>query len=361
MPDWIDTPDALRARLASPPAVIGLDTEFIRERTYWPLLALVQVALGDDGGDILLLDMLAPGMCEEFAPLLADASVLKVMHSASEDLIALQHACGAVPEPLFDTQAAAALCGLGAGRGYQKLVAEVTGIALDKGETRSDWLRRPLSESQLRYAADDVRHLHALHRRLHADLLANGRLDWLAEDSARQLAAAASEEPERWPHLAMRSAQFLDAAGQARLLRLLRWRELQARRSDKPRGWILDNELAFVLARANPPDPRAMQAQLDAAPKAPRGLRDALWQALSTPLADESEAPQARGDDRDKQQLRAMQDAVAATAAELGLPEGMLASRRVLEALQDGGGWNGTLGGWRREVLEARLAPLLQG
>ena len=361
MPDWIDTPDALRARLASPPAVIGLDTEFIRERTYWPLLALVQVALGDDAGDILLLDMLAPGMCEAFAPLLADTAVLKVMHSPSEDLVAFQRACGTLPTPLFDTQAAAALCGLGAGLGYQKLVAEVTGIALDKGETRSDWLRRPLSESQLRYAADDVRHLHALHRRLHADLLANGRLDWLAEDSARQLAAAASEEPERWPHLALRSAQFLDAAGQARLLRLLRWRELQARRSDKPRGWILDNELAVALARANPADPRAMQAQLDAAPKAPRSLRDALWQALSTPLADEADAPLARGDDRDKQQLRAMQDAVAATAAELGLPEGVLASRRVLEALQDGGGWNGTLGGWRREVLEARLAPLLQG
>ena len=232
MPDWIDTPDALRARLASPPAVIGLDTEFIRERTYWPLLALVQVALGDDAGDILLLDMLAPGMCEAFAPLLADTAVLKVMHSPSEDLVAFQRACGTLPTPLFDTQAAAALCGLGAGLGYQKLAAEVTGIALDKGETRSDWLRRPLSESQLRYAADDVRHLHALHRRLHADLLANGRLDWLAEDSARQLAAATSEEPERWPHLALRSAQFLDAAGQARLLRLLRWRELQARRSD---------------------------------------------------------------------------------------------------------------------------------
>lgn len=361
MPDWIDTPDALRARLATPPAVIGLDTEFIRERTYWPLLALVQVALGEGEDDILLLDMLAPGMPEAFAPLLADTAVLKVMHSPSEDLVAFQRACAALPTPLFDTQAAAALCGLGAGLSYQKLVAEVTGVALDKGETRSDWLRRPLSASQLRYAADDVRHLHALHRRLHADLAGNGRLDWLAEDSARQLAAAASGEPERWPHLTMRSAQFLDPAGQARLLRLLRWRELHARRSDKPRGWILDNELAFALARANPPDARALQAQLDAAPKSPRGLRDALWQALSTPLADEADAPLARGDDRDKQQLRAMQDAVAATASELGLPEGVLASRKVLEALQDGGGWNGTLGGWRRKVLEARLAPLLPG
>ena len=359
MPDWIDTPDALRARLSAPPAVVGLDTEFIRERTYWPQLALVQVALGEGDEQILLVDMLAPGMAEALAPVLANPAVLKVMHSPSEDLVAFQRACATLPGPMFDTQAAAALCGLGAGLGYQKLVAEVTGLTLDKGETRSDWLRRPLSQSQLRYAADDVRHLHFLHRRLHEQLATSGRLDWLAEDATRQLAAAASEDPERWPHLGLRSAQFLDAAGQARVLRLLRWRELQARRSDRPRGWILDNELAVTLARANPTDPQALQALLDAAPKAPRGLREALWEALSTPLADEVGMPLARGDDRDKKQLRALQDAVASAAAELGLPEGVLASRRVLEALQDGGGWNGVLGGWRRRLLEPRLAPLL--
>ena len=104
-----------------------------------------------------------------------------------------------------------------------------------------------------------------------------------------------------------------------------------------------------------------MQAQLDAAPKAPRGLRDALWDALSTPLPDEGEIPLARGEERDKKQMRALQDAVAATAAELGLPEGVLASRRLLESLQDGGGWTGALGGWRRALLEPRLAPLLGG
>ena len=361
MPDWINTPDALRARLSAPPAIVGLDTEFIRERTYWPQLALVQVALGEGDDDILLLDMLVPGMADAFSPLLADPAVLKVMHSPSEDLVAFQRSCGTLPSPMFDTQAAAALCGFGAGLGYQRLVAEVTGLALDKGETRSDWLRRPLSESQLRYAAEDVRHLHALHRRLHDQLAASGRLEWLAEDGARQLAAAASGEPERWPHLSLRSAQFLDPAGQARLLRLLRWRELQARRSDRPRGWILDNELAVSLARANPADERALQAHLDASPKAPRGLRDALWEALATALADEDAMPLARGDDRDRKQLRALQDVVASTAAELGVPEGVLASRRVLEALQDGGGWNGTLGGWRRRLLEPRLAPLLAG
>ena len=360
MSQWIDTPDALRARLAAPPASIGLDTEFIRERTYWPQLALVQIALGD-GGDVLLVDPLVPGMAEALVPLLVDPGVLKLMHSPSEDLVAFQHTCGVLPAPLFDTQAAAALCGIGGGMSYQKLVLAVTGVALEKGETRSDWLRRPLSASQLEYAADDVRHLHAMHASLQQQLNTLGRSSWLAEDSARQLANAANEEGDRWPHLAIRSAQFLDAPAQRRLLRLLRWREAHARRSDRPRSWILDNELAVTLARANPADPAALQAQLDATPKAPKSLRDPIWQALTTPLADEDEAPLARGEDRDKKQLRTMQDAVLAVAGELGVPEGVLASRKLLEALQDGGGWSGPLAGWRRGVLEARLQALLEG
>ena len=365
-PLWIDAPADLDARLHAPPERIGLDTEFIRERTYWPQLALVQIALGDSAeaasdGNILLVDPLLPGMCEALVPMLADPAVLKVMHSASEDLVAFKHACGVLPAPMFDTQIAAALAGVGGGMGYQKLVQAVTGVELAKGETRSDWLRRPLSPAQLDYAADDVRHLHALHRDLQSRLARNGRAAWLAEDSERQLANATSDDSDRWPHLAIRSAQFLDLDGQRRLLRLLRWRDAQARTSDRPRSWILDNELAVALARQKLDSRLRFDALLDGFPKAPRNLRTPLWDALITPLPDEAQAPPVRGDDRDKKQLRALQDAVAAVAAELGLPEGVLASRRLLEGLQDGNGWTGPLAGWRRAVLEPRLSPLLGG
>ncbi len=360
---WIDTPDALRVRTATLPPVIGLDTEFIRERTYWPQLALVQIALGDgddsaDAGNILLVDPLVPGMAEALVPLLCHPSVLKVMHSASEDLIAFRHACGVLPAPLFDTQIAAALTGTGAGMGYQKLVQAVTGVALAKGETRSDWLRRPLSDAQLEYAADDVRHLHALHRHLDAALEATSRSSWLQEDCARLLATSA-EDAERWPHLSLRSAQFLDPDGQRRLLRLLRWRDAYARRTDRPRNWILDNELAVAIARANPGDLLGLQTVFDATPKAPRSLTEAIFDALVTPLADEAASPSVRGDERDKTQLRKLQDAVALRTSELGLSDGILASRRLLEGLQDGGGWTGALAGWRRHALEAQLTPLL--
>lgn len=361
---WIDTPEALAARFAARPSVIGLDTEFVRERTYWPKLALVQIALhatgqpgDDDAIQVLLVDPLAPGMNAALSAVLADARILKVMHSASEDLIALRQACGVVPQPLFDTQMAAALAGLGAGLGYQKLVQLVEGVTLAKGETRSDWLRRPLSDAQLEYAADDVRHLHALHAELAARLDALGRGDWLRQDCARMVSNAARDDIERWPHLPLRAAQFLDIAGQRRLLRLLRWRDAHARTSDRPRSWILDNELAVALARTPPADAAALQQRLDAEPKAPRKLGAALWQALTTPLADEDQAPPIRSEERDKQAIRKLQDAVAAASAELGLPDGVLASRRWLEALLDGE-WPDALAGWRRDLLEPRLAGL---
>ena len=358
---WIADPAALIAALAHRPSRIGLDTEFIRERTYWPVLALVQLAVGDE---ILLVDPTRPGIAEALAPILADQQVLKVMHSAGEDLVALKRACGTLPAPLFDTQVAATLAGIGGGMGYQKLVEHVTGVQLAKGETRSDWLRRPLSASQLEYAADDVRHLFALHGALAPKLEELGRLSWLAADCARMLANAADDDGDRWPHLALRGAQYLDSAGQARMLRLLRWREAQARGSDRPRSWILDNELAMTLARTPPRDQGALQDLLDSTPKAPRSLGGAIWQALSTPAADEADMPLARAEDRDKARLRAAQDAVAARSTELGLPEGVLASRRNLQALlgstSDGDpDWPAALEGWRRRDLEPVLAPIL--
>lgn len=382
---WITDPAALTARLANPPARIGLDTEFVRERTWWPQLALVQLALDRETPavagmaasekaasmmaasklEILLIDPLVPGMSAALAPILINPGVLKIMHSASEDLVALKHACNVVPTPLFDTQIAAALVGIGAGVGYQRLVQETSGVALEKGETRSDWRRRPLSPSQLEYAADDVRHLFDLHDRLDTQLDMLDRQGWLQEDCARMVGNAQRDELERWPHLSLRAAQFLDPDAQHRLLRLLRWRDAYARDNDRPRTWILDNELAATLARIPPADLAGLQSRLDATPKAPRRLADAIWQALKTPLADEADAPPVRSDDRDKQALRKLQDAVAVRSEQLGLPDGVLASRRWLQFLLDGDGtgsdWPGPLSGWRRAQLEPSLAPLLAG
>lgn len=359
MSSWIDRPDDLSDRLArwAGQPLVALDTEFIRERTYYPQLALVQLAVP---GEILLVDPLVPGMDAALRPLLVDPAMTKVMHSASEDLQALQRGCAALPAPLFDTQVAAAMCGLGAGLGYQKLVEQVTGVQLAKGETRSDWLRRPLSDAQKEYAADDVRHVHALHAWLDRELAERGRHAWLEQDAGRALRNAADDTDEPWPHLAVRSAQSLDAEGQARLVRLLRWREGQARSSDKPKSWVLDNELAVALSRRPPRSLSEFHATLDRHPKAPRKARGELWEVLSAPLAEaETQLPLAVGDSLDKARVKAMQQAVATVAAEHGLPEGLLCSRKHLEALLSGRGWPDALAGWRRELLEPVLEPLL--
>jgi ribonuclease D len=357
---WIDTPDLLRARLQrwQGQTLVALDTEFIRERTYYPQLALVQLAIRDEA---LLIDPLVPGMADALRPLLLDPAIVKLMHSASEDLQALLRGASAVPAPLFDTQVAAAMCGLGAGLSYQKLVEQVTGTQLEKGETRSDWLRRPLSESQLKYAADDVLHLHEIHDVLSAKLQELGREDWLRQDNERSVNNARNDVDDPLPHLSLRSAERLDADAQARLCRLLRWRDAQARAWDRPKSWVLDNELAVALSRRVPADYNEFSGTLDRHPKAPRKARAELWAIVSAPLTDNERAipPIRASETLDKQKLRALQDTVARLAAGLEIPDGLLCARKHLETLMEGRGWPAALEGWRRQLLEPALAPLL--
>jgi ribonuclease D len=356
---WLNHPDELTQRLQAWRGIdtVALDTEFIRERTYFPQLALVQLGIR---GETLLVDPLVPGMTEALRPLLADPATTKLMHSASEDLQALLRGCETLPAPMFDTQVAAALAGLGAGLGYQKLVEQVTGIALDKGQTRSDWLRRPLSDEQLHYAAEDVVHLHAIHDELSGRLQALGRLDWLQADCERALRLAGADTEDPYPHLTLRSAQSLDEDAQARLCRLLRWRDSEARRTDRPKGWILDNELAVALSRRPPDDFHRFQQLLDSSPKSPRKSRAELWALIESPLSDaERSIPIVRSEQLDKQRLKALQEAVATLAQSLNLPEGLLCARKHLETLLEGRGWPDALLGWRRELLEPALAPLL--
>jgi ribonuclease D len=364
--DWIDSPDALRARLQGwqGQARVALDTEFIRERTYYPQLALVQLAVrGADGRlEILLVDNLVPGMADALRPLLLDGAVTKLMHSASEDLQALARGIGAVPSPLFDTQVAAAMTGYGAGLGYQKLVEAVTGTQLAKGETRSDWLRRPLSDSQLQYAAEDVAHLHELHDVLAAKLRELGREEWLDEDTGRAVRNARNDIDDPHPHLSLRSAERFDVPAQARLCRLLRWRDAQARALDRPKGWLLDNELAAALSRRTPVDFNEFSALLDRFPKAPRKGRTELWKLVSAPLSEADLAIPAirEAQASDKQAIKDLQQEVATVAAGLDLPEGLLCSRRHLERLLENRGWPTALEGWRRTLLEPALAPKLK-
>jgi hypothetical protein len=225
-------------------------------------------------------------------------------------------------------------------------------VTLDKGEQRSDWLRGPLTASQLDYARDDVVHLDALYRALADEAGRLGRRAWLDEDSAR-LAQARDENGERWPHLSLRSAQFLDTAAQHRLLRLLRWRDAYARTQRSPAHVDPRQRTGDGSSRAiRRSIATASSARWTRSPKSPSSLVDAIWTALTTPLPDEAEAPRRAGGRT--RQGRAAQ--VAGHHGGSGARAGLAGWRAGVAALVgDAAGWPRLAGravGWRAQLLE---------
>jgi ribonuclease D len=245
---------ALCDRLAAEPYVT-VDTEFMRERTYWPELCVVQL-----GGvrDVAVVDALAPGL--DLAPLgalLADTSVVKVFHAARQDVEIFLQLFGAVPVPLFDTQVAAMVAGFGDQVGYDSLVAGLAGGQIDKAHRFSDWSARPLSEAQIAYAAADVTHLRTVYERLTARLAREGRLAWVAEEMAA-LAEPATYRPDpetMWERLRPRT-------NNRRMLGTLRavaaWREREAQRINIPRQRLVRDESLLEIAATAPDNIEAL-------------------------------------------------------------------------------------------------------
>ena len=359
---WIDSPQRLAEFLkhGPQPAVIGVDTEFMRRNTYYPKLALLQIRLGETNG---LIDPLAFTPGEELAAVLGKPSNTCVMHSAGEDMEAMAELLPHGPWQLFDTQIAAAMTGMGAGMSYQKLVLAITGEELDKGETRSDWLQRPLTESQRDYAALDVVHLHVLHDHLHARLSELGRLEWLAEDCVKVCHRAERDDIDPQPQRSLRAASDWPREKQALLRRLLLWREHTARALDKPKPWLIDDKLALSLAEQTPRSLDELQDRV----RGQRAMRHAQCKALfdevGRPLqSDETDmlAPIPPAPSRDdRKDLSALKQAVDERAGQLNIPAGLLCPRRLLEELLMTRTWPEGLDGWRRPLLEPLLTPLL--
>ena len=236
---------------------IALDTEFIRTDTFYPRLALIQLG---EGVNTWLIDPLAFSV-DELRPLVAlllNEQVVKIIHSCSEDLEVLRYALGVLPRPIFDTQVAAAFVGLGFSLSYQALVKEVTGVELSKHETRSDWLQRPLSGAQLRYAAEDVHYLQAIHDHLGELLSGRGRLGWLQEDMSALITGAEREIPVELYYQRVKGAWKLDGQALAVLKRLCTWREIQARELDRPRGRIVTDKDLLQVAINQPQSRQAL-------------------------------------------------------------------------------------------------------
>ena len=363
--EWINDIHSFQQRFSAqrqraPKQALALDTEFVREKTYYPILALVQ--LGFDDGEILLIDAAIPEVAAALAEMLSDPNHLKIMHSASEDIQAFMRACNTVPVNLFDTQIAAAMSGFGPGLSYQNLILKLLDTHVEKGETRSDWLRRPLSDSQKQYAADDVRHLHRAHALLAEKLTLLGRNQWHTDDCQRLVESASDERIDRRRlHHGMRVDDW-SLEAQARLVQLFYWRETNARSRDMPKRWLLENDAAVALARFPLQDRNDFESRLNRLERAPKRARSELFnlhcQPLSAEELDIEPAPTAR--DIDRKVIKQLQNAVAELAESENLPPGLLCSRKHLEALLETDRWPSALEGWREPLLREKLAGLLQ-
>ena len=340
---------------------IALDTEFIREQTFYPQLCLIQIATPDQ---IACVDPLALPSLDPLLDLLYDPAITKVLHAAHQDLELFFHLRSATPAPIFDTQLAALVLGCGSQIGYAALVQLLLGVELEKAHTRADWRQRPLATEWLSYAADDVRYLRELYPRQLAALRERGWLEALAEDF---LALCHPDRYRLQPGDAwwrVREHDRLGGVQRAVLRALAAWREEQASRHDRPRRWILGDAALLELARRMPRDAEQLQRI--------RGLPAAMLQrhgeALLARIATARAEPPEQWPNRPaRPRLTPDQAArvdewltlIAARAREHGIPPAACADRRDVENLLAGmdsplrQGWRAALIG--RE-LQARLA-----
>lgn len=354
---------------------LALDTEFIRVSTFYPRAGLIQVG---DGQGTYLLDPLNIKAWQPFIDILTAPGITKIMHSCSEDLVVFNYFYNCLPGPIFDTQKAAGFLGHGYSISYLNLVLHVTGVELSKGETRSDWLKRPLSESQIKYAALDVAYLPRLHQELEAALTREGKLDYLREECERMRhISLAAEDPATWSdlYLSMGAAWRLNAKQLGALKALCLWREQTSRQRDKPRAWIARDADLITLAQQLPADRKALTGLPDLNRNIYQQDAEELLAIIrdSEPVAD-AIAGNLEGEPMSPGQramLKRCQQAVRAVAAQTGIAEELLARKKQLVTLmhlnrhadntQTTLSWPDDLSGWQQSLLVRPLTAIIAG
>jgi ribonuclease D len=360
-PLFINESEALVALAAQmqPTQVFAFDTEFMRERTYYPQLSLVQLATPDL---IACIDPLAITDLTALDAMLGETRAVKVGHAVRQDLEALLTRLPKPPTHLFDTQVAAALIGLSPQVGYADLVQRFLGVSLDKTHSRTDWAARPLSAAQLSYAADDVRYLLPLRDTLTEELERLRRFDWFETEMTRHVSIGTRriEPEEAWQRL--KGIDGLDARRLATAKGLARWREERAIRRNRPRGWILSDEALHEMVRALPEN----RVSLERLVSVPRGLVEKSGDELTSVVqstaqlnATPKSLPRRRPDPEQQRRLRHLAATVRGIAEKLNISPELLATRRDLQQLLAGNADIEPLRGWRREVIGEALLKAL--
>ncbi|WP_336057297.1 ribonuclease D [Nitratireductor sp. CH_MIT9313-5] len=345
---------------------ITIDTEFIRESTYWPELCLIQMAAP---GVTALVDPLAEGIdLKPFFDLMADESVTKVFHAARQDIEIIYNMGGLIPHPIFDSQVAAMVCGFGDSISYDQLVFRITGERIDKTSRFTDWRHRPLSQKQLDYALADVTHLIPVYEHLKAQLERENRAHWLKEEMD-VLTARETYDPhpeDAWRRLKLRVRKPIELAV---LQHVAAWREREARERNVPRGRVIKDDAIYEAAQQQPKDSQAL-GRMRSIPKGwersstAAGLLGAVAKALATPKEELPRLPK---------QVHAPEGAAAAAelikvvlklvAEREGVAPKMLASSDDIDRIAAEGekAKVAALSGWRREVFGEEALKLLRG
>lgn len=340
---------------------LALDTEFIRERTYYPNLCLVQIASEQD---IVCVDTIAIKDLSSLKELLYQPSITKIFHSASQDLEIFVNLFDAVPTPMFDTQIAASLLGYGDQVSYAHLVNEIYNVELDKSLSRTNWERRPLSDAELRYAVDDVKYLAKVYLHLKIQLADNERSHW-AEHECTTLSAVGKYKVDAsniWK--SVKGAGKLASHQLIALKQLAQWRELQAIAENKPRRWILSDKVLRNLAIEQPADLDALQQMEDIGSDHigyASTLLDEIKQAQNIPQADWPEASLVGPLSNEQRKLvKQGQAFIRERAEELKVSPSLLATRSVVEKIIRGDRELDILTSWKKDLVGDALVELIE-
>ncbi len=340
-----------------------VDTEFMREKTYYPKLCLLQLASSDG---VFCIDPLQVDDLTPILDLLYEPGILKVLHAAKQDLEIFYHLRGDVPAPLYDTQIAAALLGQNDQVGYATLVQQELGVTLDKAHTRTDWSQRPLDDGQLRYAADDVIYLRQIYEIQRQALAERARGEWLTEDF-RALADPATYAPDpdsAW--LRVKEARRLKPSQLGVLQQLAAWRERRAMELNRPRRWVMRDEVLVELARRNPSSRANLERVRGLEKNQIERVGDELLQLIAAGRDVAAEQlptlePRIQLSAEQEALVDAMMAVLRLRAAEESLSPAMLATRSTLAQLVQGDDDVSVLHGWRGALVGESLRALLEG
>ncbi len=352
---FVDEPDTITPEFDATP-MLGIDTEFIREKTFFAHLCLLQVATADK---IYCVDPLAGNPMQSFWEQAFEKTW--VVHSARQDIEVIYQTAGAMPARLFDTQIAAALLGMQPQIGYAGLVKELFGVDIPKSHTRADWSQRPLPDALLHYAVEDVEYLLPAYELLCQRLEKAGRREWAEQDSRLLLDESLYEVDQTQAVQRLKGARNLQGRRRSAAERLAVWREAEAARRNRPRQWILRDSALLQVALELPETTAALQRIEGLPGKLADRAGDELLAIVAQSAQDDHDyRPPSAPNERQKKLLKTMQTAVANRARELGISPELLAPRKELSAaILAGSKDSRVFRGWRRELIGEQLLRLL--